>query len=430
MTLIDTMMKAIPSTLASAAASKLGESEGAISKAMGGLIPTILSGMAGKAATESGLGGLFSSLTKDGNAGFLDDLGGLIGGGNLAQGDPRDVAGNLMGSIFGDKVGPILGGLASFAGLKSRGSSSSILGVIGPMIMGVLAKKIKGDGLNAAGLKQLLLGEKSKYDAAVPSDIAPLLGIKSAARPAAAATTAAAATHVGEKKGMGLLWPILGLLGVGLLAWMCSRGGDKVDDVAKVDVPVVEEVAPVIEEVAPVVEEVAPVVDTTLDATTSMIDEGAAALGGFSRQIGDFNLVGNADGVESRLISFIDSDREACTDPDCWYTFDALTFQTSSADLDLDKSAAQIQNIHQILQAYPNIQLKLGGYTDNTGSEEFNMTLSQKRAEAVAAAVAALGTDASRLVSEGYGSQFPVASNETEEGRAMNRRIDVRVRQR
>lgn len=150
----------------------------------------------------------------------------------------------------------------------------------------------------------------------------------------------------------------------------------------------------------------------------------------FVRNLGGVELRGAADGVESKLVGFIEAGTEPCTDPACWFTFDRLTFKTGSAEIDMDQSAAQIENIHAILTAYPTVQLKIGGYTDNTGPEETNMALSQARAEAVVAAVAALGSAPERMDAEGYGPQFPVASNDTEEGRAQNRRIDVRVRQR
>lgn len=419
MTLLDTLIKAIPPSLISDAASKLGESESGISKALNGFLPTILSGMAGKANDEGALGNLFSMLNNNENVGFLDDLGGLIGGGNLAKGDPRDVAGNLMGQLFGDKVGPIIGAIASFAGLKSKGSSSSILGVAGPLIMGVLSRKITKDGLNINGLRSLLLGEKDKYAAAVPMEVAPLLGLK--------AVAPAAAADMEEKSGvMGWLLPLLGLIGLGLIAWMCTRGTEDSVKVEKAETVVVNEN---IDRTVPVtadesaVEVEAPAVDVTEVEPATSSDEMA-----FAKRIGEFDLVGNADGVEAKLIEFIESDRAPCTEAACWFTFDRLTFQTSSAELDMVKSGAQIENIHRILEAYPNIQLKFGGYTDNTGSEAFNMTLSQQRADAVVAAVAALGTDVSRMGAEGYGPQFPVATNDTAEGRAKNRRIDVRVR--
>jgi outer membrane protein OmpA-like peptidoglycan-associated protein len=71
--------------------------------------------------------------------------------------------------------------------------------------------------------------------------------------------------------------------------------------------------------------------------------------------------------------------------------------------------------------------IKLGGYTDNTGDPQANLTLSQQRADTVMADLVKLGVDASRMKAEGYGQEHPVADNSTEEGRAKNRRIDIRV---
>ena len=71
--------------------------------------------------------------------------------------------------------------------------------------------------------------------------------------------------------------------------------------------------------------------------------------------------------------------------------------------------------------------IKLGGYTDNTGDPQANLRLSQQRADAVMADLVKLGVDAGRMKAEGYGQEHPVADNSTEEGRAKNRRIDIRV---
>jgi len=93
----------------------------------------------------------------------------------------------------------------------------------------------------------------------------------------------------------------------------------------------------------------------------------------------------------------------------------------------MDKSGEQINNIAEIMKGYPKVKIKLGGYTDNTGNEAKNMTLSQNRADAVKAALVDKGIAADRIVTEGYGIQHPVASNDTPEGRAQNRRIALRV---
>ena len=81
----------------------------------------------------------------------------------------------------------------------------------------------------------------------------------------------------------------------------------------------------------------------------------------------------------------------------------------------------------KILKAFSAVNLKIGGYTDNTGSAEGNLNLSQKRADAVKNAIVAMGIDGSRITTEGYGSAHPVATNDTEEGRKQNRRIAINV---
>ncbi len=138
-----------------------------------------------------------------------------------------------------------------------------------------------------------------------------------------------------------------------------------------------------------------------------------------------FSLKGNQHGMESKLLDFIESG--AAVDNSKWFNFDRLTFKTGSANIDMSHSNDQLTNIADILKAHPDVLLKIGGYTDNTGSDEVNLRISQQRAEAVVTALAGMGIDSSRLDPEGYGSQHPVASNDTSEGRAMNRRIAVRV---
>lgn len=130
-------------------------------------------------------------------------------------------------------------------------------------------------------------------------------------------------------------------------------------------------------------------------------------------------------GVESRVISFIE-DTSARVSDTLWYNFDRLTFETASARIDAE-SAEQLDNISAMLKSYPNVRIKIGGYTDNTGDAAANRKLSQDRADAVMKALVDRGIAANRLEAEGYGDAHPVASNDTEDGRAQNRRIALRV---
>ncbi|MVM34657.1 sodium-translocating pyrophosphatase [Spirosoma sp. HMF4905] len=129
-------------------------------------------------------------------------------------------------------------------------------------------------------------------------------------------------------------------------------------------------------------------------------------------------------GIESKLLAFIKGDKPV--DKTTWFDFDRLLFQTGSATLE-PQSQEQLKNIAEILKAHPAVTIKLGGYTDNTGNAASNLKLSQDRANSVRVELEKLGVAKDRLEAEGYGQEHPVASNDTEEGRAQNRRISIRV---
>ncbi len=101
-----------------------------------------------------------------------------------------------------------------------------------------------------------------------------------------------------------------------------------------------------------------------------------------------------------------------------------ILFDFNKADVK-PESEPTISEIAKLLQSKPGLRIQVAGHTDNVGSFETNKALSQKRAEAVAAAVSAKGIDAQRMTPVGFSSGEPVAGNETEEGRAKNRRVEL-----
>jgi flagellar motor protein MotB len=131
-------------------------------------------------------------------------------------------------------------------------------------------------------------------------------------------------------------------------------------------------------------------------------------------------------GVESRLLNFIESDRPV--NGVSWFTFDRLRFKTNSVVLE-PESQEQLNNIVQILKSYPSVRIKLGGYTDTTGTDEHNLKLSEDRATSVRQSLIDLGADGHKIEAQGYGSAYPIADNDTPEHRAINRRIDILVLQ-
>ena len=91
------------------------------------------------------------------------------------------------------------------------------------------------------------------------------------------------------------------------------------------------------------------------------------------------------------------------------------------------KTKVTLNETAKILKEDPEVRLELAGYTDGTGTEVYNKGLSDRRSKAVFDYLASKGIAASRMRAVGYGESNPVASNKTEEGRAKNRRVELRI---
>lgn len=85
----------------------------------------------------------------------------------------------------------------------------------------------------------------------------------------------------------------------------------------------------------------------------------------------------------------------------------------------------EISRVAKVLNQYPETRMTVAGYTDSTGSEELNQKLSEKRAESVKNALVGEGVNPARITTVGYGENKPVADNDTEAGRQLNRRVTI-----
>jgi outer membrane protein OmpA-like peptidoglycan-associated protein len=101
-----------------------------------------------------------------------------------------------------------------------------------------------------------------------------------------------------------------------------------------------------------------------------------------------------------------------------------ITFDTGKATIK-PESQAVIDQVAEMLKGSPDLKLGVEGHTDNVGAAAANKSLSESRAQAVAAALAAKGIDPKRLATAGWGQEKPIADNKTDEGRAKNRRVEL-----
>jgi outer membrane protein OmpA-like peptidoglycan-associated protein len=104
----------------------------------------------------------------------------------------------------------------------------------------------------------------------------------------------------------------------------------------------------------------------------------------------------------------------------------SITFATNSADLNAQFYNA-LDGVSMVLKEYEKTVVEVAGHTDSTGSDQYNQALSQRRAQSVASYLGSHGVVGTRLMTVGAGEGHPVASNDTEQGRSANRRVELTI---
>jgi len=134
----------------------------------------------------------------------------------------------------------------------------------------------------------------------------------------------------------------------------------------------------------------------------------------------------NAQAESQRLAAQLENMQASQTSRGIVLTLDDVLFDTGKAQL---KPGAErsIEQIASFLNENPERRVQVEGFTDSQGSNNFNLELSQSRADAVAMAIIQRGIDAQRVRALGFGEDYPVASNESSGSRQMNRRVEIIV---
>jgi OOP family OmpA-OmpF porin len=386
--LVETLKSQFTPELLQQLSAVVGESPARTQEAVGGAIPTLLAGLTNLASSEDGATQLANLLGQGRYGNLLNNFSSLLGGGNATQGllsSGRDI----LGTLFGGKLSAVVDVVANASGIKNA-SASSLLSLLTPLVLGMLGREQAAQGLSAAGLVRLLMGQKDVIAKWAPAGLAGVLGVNNLANPggglASTATRVGAYTApraVSETWREGSAWwkwalPVLGLVVLGLL-YSLWRGGSEGRREA---------------------------VSFPARAAASITLPGGTTL---SLPEGSLNY---------NLARFLATPSDTAVPKT--FVFDNLNFESGTARLTAE-SGQTVNNLLAILKVYPAAEVRLEGHTDNTGEAETNTQLSLARAEAVKEALAKGGIAASRITTAGYGPEKPVASNETEEGRAKNR---------
>ena len=429
--LLEMVQDQLGGNVMSMASKFLGESETKTTAAMGAALPSILGGLISKGSSESGASGIMDMLKTGGHdGGIFDKLPSLLGGGD-ATSSFINSGGGILKSILGNNMGSVVGMISKFSGI-GQSSSSSLLSMAAPMIMGMLGKKVLGGGMGASGLMNLLMGQKDMVSKALPAGMGSLLGLSGLgnAGKEALSSASSAVTETADAGGSMLkkILPIAILAVLAFAAW--KYFGSTVKNAAGA---VTEAASGAAGAVADVAGDAANVAGDAAGAVAGAAGDAAGAVAGAAGDVVDGakalatkaleGVQFAAGSVGEGMSKLLSSDENAVGKS---FAFKNLNFATGSADI-TDATRTEVDNLAAVLKAYPNLHIEVAGHTDNTGNADSNKKLSLGRADSVKNLLVSLGIEPDRIKTQGLGADKPTADNGTKEGRAANRRIEVTI---
>ena len=146
----------------------LGNEGGKATGAVDSMIPALLNGLTGSASSNDGADKLFGAI-QDQDDSLLDNMGSLLDGGQAST--VIDNGNSVLSNLFGSGgLGKLAGALSGFSGV-SKGGTSSLMGMLAPIVLGVLKRKVMDDGLNAGGLASMLSNQSNNISASLPQGL-------------------------------------------------------------------------------------------------------------------------------------------------------------------------------------------------------------------------------------------------------------------
>ncbi len=433
--LVESLNEFVTPELVTKAAIATGEQESSISKAITGILPTLLNGLIHSNASNHSM--LEDLLQKAGsNNNFINDL--ITGIGNENPTPAMHIGSSVIAGMYGSKAPGIANLVSNFSGIQSS-SSITLMSIVGSILTSFLGKKMIGEDLHFSGILTWLNTQTASIESAVPTGFLQFINNTSFDMPVADKAIYPVNTD-NEVKGDGMKWLLplllLAFLGIGMWYWLKTGNNESIENIdnEKAETSINSAADSAANAMNVATDSSTKISNTTTDAQQGKLDEAGNWLATKGEAIkvklkNGVELDVTKGSLEDRFVSFI-KDETAVAGKDTWFNFDDVLFEKGRASLKAG-SEKQLENACTILKAYPEVTVKLGGYTDNTGDSMANMKLSAARAKTVYTTMIQKGLTKSSFDEkpfEGYGSQHPVADNSTPEGQAQNRRISLSVR--
>jgi OOP family OmpA-OmpF porin len=406
----------------------LGEDTKAVQKGLAQAVPLVLDSVLRQAEQEGNPGALLLLARKtDMASDSLSQVG-------MADASWYQQGGIILVELLGSSYGATMAFLAQESRLRPA-SAERLLQATATAVLGVLGKFAAEKALLPSEFVRWLTLQKDRISAAV----LPVVRMAPAAMPAASSPSAVimparqpvapmpqafppASTQPAEAsrwRGGVLQWGILLLLAMSLGYFF---GRDRLAGPAAGPSAAPADAAATSGSTEPT----EPVGRYNQNRDTYIYDTGQPIV--LTLADGSTQKVG-ANSTESRLYAFLASPSvqvDSVNRTKGWINFDRVYFEPTKATL-TPESARQLTNVASILKTFPKAVVKIGGYTDSSGVAVHNFQLSEERAKTAMFALISLGISADNLQYKGYGPKHFLMSNNTPAGRAINRRISIRV---
>jgi OOP family OmpA-OmpF porin len=396
-TLIDSLSNLIaPAT--GQIATKLGESEAAISGGVTSTLGSVLGGLLNKTKDTAAFGNIFDVISSaPPSTNLAGDLESAVGALGTSGGGVTNTATNFLGMLFGGGTNAVTDLIGRTAGFKNSGSAAALLKFAVPMVINFFGKKIRDDGLNAGSLSNVLTGERDSIVGAAPPGLmnvlesapqTPRVEEREVERTAIPADRPYVGTTRNERTGR-WLWPAVGVAAA-LLAWIAVSQSRPHRAAQRVSAGAVA-------------------IDTMANRTGGIIDTAGgevspniSGLGALGKRRLPNGIVINvpAYGMESRVLVFLEGAQPVGALST--FDFDRLTFDRGSVHL-RPESQDQVTSIASIMRAYPDMTVKIAGYSDNAEAPVTNLKQSQQRANSVKQALVGSGIASKRITTEAGG---------------------------